>query len=118
MPLRSVDPHFLPAGIELSRPGDHRSRLPPPRTPANDPDQSLLSDRVMDNDVQIAFNRLIGKQARDRSGTPLGTDARGLEPSELKGTGLCPEAQADGVPCHYLGRACELCARAALSDDD
>lgn len=25
---------------------------------------------------------------------------------------LCPEAQADGVPCFELGRECETCARA------
>lgn len=31
-------------------------------------------------------------------------------------TGLCGEAQADGVPCYELGRKCETCerARAAL----
>jgi len=29
------------------------------------------------------------------------------------GTGaLCPEAQADGVPCTELGRDCEVCERA------
>lgn len=29
------------------------------------------------------------------------------------GTGaLCPEAQADGVPCTELGRDCEICERA------
>lgn len=32
------------------------------------------------------------------------------------GTGLCPEAQADGVPCHELGRDCEVCERASLED--
>ncbi|HEX5139083.1 MAG TPA: hypothetical protein VFY93_19090 [Planctomycetota bacterium] len=25
---------------------------------------------------------------------------------------LCPEAQADGVPCYELGRYCETCERA------
>lgn len=25
---------------------------------------------------------------------------------------LCPEAQADGVPCPELGRQCEICERA------
>jgi hypothetical protein len=29
------------------------------------------------------------------------------------GTGLCPEAQADGVPCTALGRDCEVCERAS-----
>lgn len=28
------------------------------------------------------------------------------------GTGLCPEAQADGVPCTALGRDCEICEKA------
>lgn len=28
------------------------------------------------------------------------------------GTGLCPEAQADGVPCVILGRDCDTCAMA------
>jgi hypothetical protein len=27
-------------------------------------------------------------------------------------TGLCDEAQADGVPCYEAGRQCETCARA------
>jgi hypothetical protein len=27
-------------------------------------------------------------------------------------TGLCDEAQADGVPCFEAGRQCETCARA------
>ena len=31
-----------------------------------------------------------------------------LEP----GTGLCPEAQADGVPCTALGKDCEICEKA------
>jgi hypothetical protein len=26
---------------------------------------------------------------------------------------LCPEAQADGVPCHELGRECDVCDMAA-----
>lgn len=33
------------------------------------------------------------------------------------GTGLCPEAQADGVPCYELGRDCEVCER-ATSDEE
>lgn len=28
------------------------------------------------------------------------------------GTGLCPEAQADGVPCPLLGQECRTCGRA------
>ncbi len=30
----------------------------------------------------------------------------------VPGTGLCPEAQADGVPCTALGRDCEICEEA------
>ena len=29
----------------------------------------------------------------------------------------CPEAQADGVPCPELGRACEVCERAMRLTD-
>jgi len=32
-------------------------------------------------------------------------------------TRCCPEAQADGVPCPVLGRACETCERAVRVDD-
>jgi hypothetical protein len=33
-------------------------------------------------------------------------------PRERLGTGaMCPEAQADGVPCEELGRECEECDR-------
>jgi hypothetical protein len=28
------------------------------------------------------------------------------------GTGLCAEAQADGVPCTVTGRSCDTCGRA------
>jgi hypothetical protein len=31
---------------------------------------------------------------------------------------LCPEAQADGVPCTELGRECETCAKARAPKDD
>ncbi len=34
------------------------------------------------------------------------------EDAPAGGTGLCPEAQADGVPCDELGRDCEICERA------
>jgi hypothetical protein len=30
---------------------------------------------------------------------------------------MCPEAQADGVPCPELGRSCEICERALRPDD-
>ena len=31
---------------------------------------------------------------------------------------MCPEAQADGVPCPELGRSCEVCERALRSAGD
>ena len=35
------------------------------------------------------------------------------EPEERPGTGaLCPEAQADGVPCFERGRDCAICEHA------
>lgn len=30
---------------------------------------------------------------------------------------LCPEAQADGVPCQELGRDCEICEKARPSSE-
>lgn len=39
-------------------------------------------------------------------------------PAELPewgGTGLCPEAQADGVPCTVAGRPCDTCAKAVAA---
>jgi hypothetical protein len=33
------------------------------------------------------------------------------------GTGLCPESQADGVPCETSERACEKCSRARSGED-
>ena len=34
------------------------------------------------------------------------------------GTGaLCSEAQADGVPCHELGRDCKICGRAVTRSE-
>jgi hypothetical protein len=36
----------------------------------------------------------------------------------LPGSGaLCAEAQADGVPCHELGRDCEVCGRAVVRSE-
>jgi hypothetical protein len=36
-------------------------------------------------------------------------------PPEWRGTGLCAEAQADGVPCTVAGRACDTCPRAVAA---
>jgi hypothetical protein len=40
------------------------------------------------------------------------------EEAPAGGTGLCPEAQADGVPCTELGRDCEICERAFPKKDE
>ena len=43
----------------------------------------------------------------DEKGEPSGA------PTRETGTGaLCPEAQADGVPCMEVGRDCEICEKA------
>jgi hypothetical protein len=36
--------------------------------------------------------------------------------SEWRQSGLCAEAQADGIPCTALGRHCEICERADPKD--
>ncbi len=35
---------------------------------------------------------------------------------ERDATGLCEEAQADGVPCFEVGRECDVCGRARPED--
>ena len=35
------------------------------------------------------------------------------EPVETGTGALCPEAQADGVPCAEVGRDCDICERAS-----
>jgi hypothetical protein len=35
---------------------------------------------------------------------------------EWRQSGLCAEAQADGIPCTALGRHCEICERAGQKD--
>ena len=35
---------------------------------------------------------------------------------EWRQSGLCSEAQADGIPCTALGRHCEICERADQKD--
>ena len=36
---------------------------------------------------------------------------------DLHQSGLCSEAQADGVPCQELGRECHVCERAQLEGE-
>ena len=41
------------------------------------------------------------------------------DPDEREGTGaLCPEAQADGVPCSTVDNDCSICGRAAPEPDE
>jgi hypothetical protein len=49
---------------------------------------------------------------------PRGNLKRKPRPAEIRtGTGaMCPESQADGVPCPTLNRDCEDCSRAVSED--
>lgn len=50
------------------------------------------------------------KQVSKRSTKPSVVD-----PEEIPGTGaLCPEAQADGVPCTELGKDCAVCGKSPV----
>ena len=57
---------------------------------------------------------LIGTFRRCACGAPLDPIPRGRggDSFEWAGTGLCPEAQADGVPCPTPSDACDRCGRA------
>ena len=51
------------------------------------------------------------------NGVSGGNREQGQAPVREAGTGaLCPEAQADGVPCMEIGRDCEICEKAQLED--
>jgi hypothetical protein len=62
----------------------------------------------MDNDLVKTFQRLSRQHPSDlerrRRAIPVEQDWRS--------SGLCPEAQADGVPCYEAGRSCDVCGRA------
>jgi hypothetical protein len=62
----------------------------------------------MDDDLKRWFNRGISDRMTDGE-----AGARHPADPGWSGTGLCPEAQADGIPCHEVGRDCETCGRAA-----
>jgi hypothetical protein len=48
---------------------------------------------------------------------PNEADEGDRTPTREAGTGaLCPEAQADGVPCFEIGRDCETCEKARQED--
>jgi hypothetical protein len=63
----------------------------------------------MDDDLRRGFKRTIRRRSPDiASGEGQQREKR----QEWEGTGLCAEAQADGVPCYELGRSCDECGRA------
>lgn len=63
----------------------------------------------MDDDLRRWINRAI----RDRM-TDGETGGRPPEDPGWSGTGLCPKAQADGIPCPEVGRECDTCGLAAV----
>lgn len=64
----------------------------------------------MENDLTKALRR--GSLARARDLT-----SRSVSEWEWEATGLCPEAQADGVPCHEAGRSCDVCIQATATGE-
>jgi len=52
--------------------------------------------------------RAKAKRTPTTTNTPTHPTARRV----WMGTGLCPEAQGDGVPCHGVDGECERCGRA------
>jgi hypothetical protein len=65
----------------------------------------------MDRDLTTGFRKLTHRGAGH--GTPDPEEPSGcLCGGEWEGTGLCEQAQADGVPCYEVGRSCDACGRA------
>ena len=62
----------------------------------------------MDDDLTGSFRAAIAAAPPD-AGYPEGVR---LE-TEWTGTGMCAQAQADGVPCFKAGRSCDICGKAA-----
>jgi len=65
----------------------------------------------MEKDLARALERFAAKPAED-----LRRRARAAVDTEWPGTGLCPEAQADGVPCPGPSCSCDNCQRAGATD--
>jgi len=61
----------------------------------------------MDKDLTRTFNNLSRQDATD-----LERDSCTGVAGDWSCTGLCPEAQADGVPCTEVGRSCDICGHA------
>lgn len=58
-----------------------------------------------------------GKPQAQANGDPSETGKQSGTSTHETGTGaLCPEAQADGVPCFEIGRDCETCEKAQPED--
>ena len=63
------------------------------------------------------MERIHGKPQAQANGDPNGAGEQNQTPARETGTGaLCPEAQADGVPCSEIGRDCEICEKAQQED--
>ena len=50
--------------------------------------------------------------AKPTKSTTRARKLAGAAGEEWRGSGLCAQAQADGVPCAELGRKCEECEKA------
>jgi len=62
----------------------------------------------MDSDLTRSFEQAIQRKPGD-----LAKSSPSQDSTEWVGTGLCAEAQADGVPCYDAGRQCDVCGRSS-----
>jgi hypothetical protein len=71
--------------------------------------------KILTADPNLFFiNRVYGGNMHD----PKPQKGPSDRPIPDQGLGvLCPEAQADGVPCSELGRECDICPMAAPNRD-
>jgi hypothetical protein len=56
----------------------------------------------------------MGSAQQEQEARIMDTSSRKTDETAVPapGTGLCAEAQADGVPCSALGKECEICEKA------
>jgi len=59
----------------------------------------------LEKEFEEEFRRMIKSKAADLA------PKKEQDPDEWPGTGLCAEAQADGVPCPEPGCSCDKCSR-------
>ena len=64
----------------------------------------------MDKEFYEEFRKMISKRAADLASKQT------EDPDEWTGTGLCSEAQADGVPCPDPSCSCDKCSRSDRRD--